>query len=172
MHAVAYSLLLLNTDLHVADMRTNLRMTRAQFVENTMAAIRAQTEDDRAINTGLLFGGRTEEIDDGNVFGGEASKSHKSLDRVRDEEFVIRPKRSGSIQSWKSSTDPFSPGTNNSNPSPARSIKSPSFDLSPVRKLTKHVLSNDTVSSGRLRDIDLEFTLKVSYLIPLSEMRI
>ncbi|CAO1630520.1 unnamed protein product [Parajaminaea phylloscopi] len=36
-HAVVFSLLLLNTDLHVADISE--RMTRAQFVRNTMSAI-------------------------------------------------------------------------------------------------------------------------------------
>ncbi|GAA5926050.1 uncharacterized protein JCM15063_005194 [Sporobolomyces koalae] len=40
-HAVSYSLLLLNTDLHVVD--TTTRMTRQQFIRNTLSAIQAQT---------------------------------------------------------------------------------------------------------------------------------
>ena len=42
MHAVAYSLLLLNTDLHVADLAT--RMSRNQFVRNTVTAIQMQIQ--------------------------------------------------------------------------------------------------------------------------------
>ena len=37
MHAVAYSLLLLNTDLHVAEISSH--MSRTQFVRNTMSAV-------------------------------------------------------------------------------------------------------------------------------------
>lgn len=39
-HAVSYSLLLLNTDLHVAELST--RMSRSQFVRNTLTAIQMQ----------------------------------------------------------------------------------------------------------------------------------
>ncbi|QSL66822.1 hypothetical protein MERGE_001209 [Pneumocystis wakefieldiae] len=38
-HAIAYSLLLLNTDLHVADLTHGQKMTRNQFVENTLTTI-------------------------------------------------------------------------------------------------------------------------------------
>ncbi|KAJ3823819.1 hypothetical protein EV361DRAFT_794093 [Lentinula raphanica] len=41
-HAVAYSLLLLNTDLHVADLTS--RMSRNQFVRNTLAAVQMQLQ--------------------------------------------------------------------------------------------------------------------------------
>lgn len=41
-HAVAYSLLLLNTDLHVAELIS--RMSRGQFVRNTLAAIQTQLQ--------------------------------------------------------------------------------------------------------------------------------
>lgn len=39
-HAAAYSLLLLNTDLHVAELSTH--MSRSQFVRNTLSAIQMQ----------------------------------------------------------------------------------------------------------------------------------
>ncbi|TCD67442.1 hypothetical protein EIP91_012359 [Steccherinum ochraceum] len=45
-HAVSYSLLLLNTDLHVAEL-TN-RMSRAQFVRNTITAIQMQLQSPRS----------------------------------------------------------------------------------------------------------------------------
>ncbi|EMR08795.1 hypothetical protein PNEG_02965 [Pneumocystis murina B123] len=38
-HAIAYSLLLLNTDLHVADLTHGQKMTKNQFVENTLSTI-------------------------------------------------------------------------------------------------------------------------------------
>ena len=41
-HAVSYSLLLLNTDLHVAELST--RMSRSQFVRNTLTAIQMQLQ--------------------------------------------------------------------------------------------------------------------------------
>jgi PH and SEC7 domain-containing protein len=41
-HAVAYSLLLLNTDLHVAELTS--RMSRAQFIRNTLSAIQLQVQ--------------------------------------------------------------------------------------------------------------------------------
>lgn len=41
-HAASYSLLLLNTDLHVADLST--RMSRNQFVRNTLTAIQMQMQ--------------------------------------------------------------------------------------------------------------------------------
>ncbi|PFH45519.1 hypothetical protein AMATHDRAFT_184519 [Amanita thiersii Skay4041] len=41
-HAVTYSLLLLNTDLHVADLTTH--MSRSQFVRNTLTAIQMQLQ--------------------------------------------------------------------------------------------------------------------------------
>ena len=42
-HSVVFSLLLLNTDLHVADIQD--RMTRTQFIRNTMAAVSEHSDD-------------------------------------------------------------------------------------------------------------------------------
>lgn len=54
-HAVTYSILLLNTDLHVVDSAS--RMTRQQFVRNTLEAVRAQAEAAEAGTIpSLLFG--------------------------------------------------------------------------------------------------------------------
>ncbi|KAH9998452.1 hypothetical protein BJV74DRAFT_767810 [Russula compacta] len=46
-HAVAYSLLLLNTDLHVADLTT--RMSRGQFVRNTLFTIQMQLQPNHSV---------------------------------------------------------------------------------------------------------------------------
>lgn len=60
MHAIVYSLLLLNTDLHVAQ-GDYKKMSRSAFVKNTMNAIHAQLEtpaadvDDHRSSSGLSF---------------------------------------------------------------------------------------------------------------------
>lgn len=80
-HAVSYSLLLLNTDLHVAELTS--RMSRNQFIHNTLAAIRAQNSPDSPACTS------TSDLtyDDCSVLATE----------VRG-----RSKRSESIKSWSS----------------------------------------------------------------------
>ncbi|BGP48501.1 hypothetical protein JCM10450v2_004377 [Rhodotorula kratochvilovae] len=78
-HAVSYSLLLLNTDLHVVD--TTTRMTRQQFIRNTLEAIHAQTGDSTEViaPAGLADGPADSSS---TVFrSSEASASHRSLDR-------------------------------------------------------------------------------------------
>ncbi|KAL1921561.1 uncharacterized protein VTP21DRAFT_11277 [Calcarisporiella thermophila] len=44
-HAVAYSLLLLNTDLHIAELSN--RMTRSEFVKNTLSTVRMHLPNER-----------------------------------------------------------------------------------------------------------------------------
>lgn len=44
-HTILYSILLLNTDLHMADIPNSQRMTRGQFLKNTMATIRRVLEE-------------------------------------------------------------------------------------------------------------------------------
>ncbi|KAM6502301.1 hypothetical protein JOM56_002278 [Amanita muscaria] len=81
-HAVTYSLLLLNTDLHVADLTTH--MSRSQFVRNTMATIRAQLQP----NT-------DDSLPHGPDRGMRATRSEEVIN-------VGRAKRSDSITSWNS----------------------------------------------------------------------
>jgi PH/SEC7 domain-containing protein len=80
-HAVTYSIMLLNTDLHVADLATH--MSRSQFVRNTMTAIQAQ------------FPSTIAHDQDGN-----SNMSRNTL--FEDTEMVGRSKRSDSIASWNS----------------------------------------------------------------------
>jgi hypothetical protein len=82
-HAVSYSLLLLNTDLHVADLAT--RMSRNQFVRNTLTAIQMQLHPTRSAK------GSASDLDyDDNGSDGQETIS------------MGRSKRSGSITSWNS----------------------------------------------------------------------
>lgn len=92
-HAVTYSLLLLNTDLHVADITS--RMSRTQFVRNTMAAIQMQLHPQRYASSTEL------DLDD--TSSGRATNSEGT-----ETQSVARSKRSGSIASWNSiSKDTF-----------------------------------------------------------------
>ena len=96
-HSVSYSLLLLNTDLHVAELST--RMSKGQFVRNTLATIRMQLQPSRSVQ------GSSSDLtweDAGSVRGGsDAGDTVKS-----------RPKRSDSITSWNSITRDMVAGIN------------------------------------------------------------
>ncbi|KAI5475156.1 SEC7-like domain containing protein [Pseudohyphozyma bogoriensis] len=162
-HAVAYSLLLLNTDLHIA--RTASRMTRHQFVNNTVKAIvvmKAQKDPEEA-STGLLFGGSnaSQEQEIADVFTGpeEATSSRMSLDRSLDRSLgKAARRRSATVSSWKTSRDT---SANSSMPdltgSPVRPriFTSASTESSPARTRAN--------SGGNLAHMELESNLKEMY---------
>ncbi|KAA8897093.1 hypothetical protein FN846DRAFT_900209 [Sphaerosporella brunnea] len=54
-HTILYSLLLLNTDMHLADIPSSQKMTRGQFIKNTMATIRRGIQEAAAIAEELEF---------------------------------------------------------------------------------------------------------------------
>lgn len=96
-HAVSYSLLLLNTDLHVADLST--RMSRSQFVRNTLTAIQTQLNP-ASPDLGSSSSADLTSYDDCSVRGGAAEDNTDGVP-------TIRSKRSDSITSWNSvSRDP------------------------------------------------------------------
>lgn len=86
-HAVSYSLLLLNTDLHVAELTT--RMSRNQFVRNTLTAIQMQLQPTppAQISTSDL------------TYDDCSSSVRAGSDGT---ETITRSKRSDSITSWNS----------------------------------------------------------------------
>lgn len=86
-HAVSYSLLLLNTDLHVAELSTH--MSKSQFVRNTMAAIQTQLQPNSASS---LSPSDLTRDDSSSVRGGS------------DETETPASKRSDSVASWNSLT--------------------------------------------------------------------
>ncbi|KAF8274419.1 Sec7 domain-containing protein [Lactarius quietus] len=93
-HAVAYSLLLLNTDLHVADLAT--RMSRAQFVRNTLFTIQIQLQPNRSVQ------GSTSDLvqsdrDADSIRGPGSDGSDIGTSTLRSQ-----AKRSDSITSWNS----------------------------------------------------------------------
>lgn len=90
-HAITYSLLLLNTDLHVADL-TN-RMSKSQFVRNTMTTIQLQLQPSGTASSSDLT------YDDWSSVRGGSEPGDLANSTVR-----ARGKRSDSITSWNSVT--------------------------------------------------------------------
>ncbi|KAF8161062.1 hypothetical protein B0H34DRAFT_673104 [Crassisporium funariophilum] len=89
-HAVSYSLLLLNTDLHVAELSSSARMSRNQFVRNTLTAIQTQLQPTSPAD---LSSSDLTYDDCG------SSVRRAGSDET---EVVTRTKRSDSITSWNS----------------------------------------------------------------------
>lgn len=149
-HAVSYSLLLLNTDLHVADLTT--RMSRRDFVHNTLTAIQTQLQPaplSQLSNVDLTY-------DDCSSVRGSGSDGTETVVNPS----VVRSKRSGSIASWNSvSRDVFasSPVTSHYTPNGSTpSVQSP---------ISQGLNSNSaTVAYGRNWESDMENLLKVSCL--------
>ena len=94
---MAYSLLLLNTDLHVAELTT--RMSRAQFVRNTLFTIQMQLQPNRSVQGSSLDLAQGErDVVDVDSLGGPGSEgSDIGASTVRSQ-----AKRSDSITSWNS----------------------------------------------------------------------
>lgn len=155
MHAVAYSLLLLNTDLHIVDSTT--RMRQGQFVRNTMSAIRSQ-QDLPELSTGLLFAtsSRTNLYKGNdslyNLFGGEDSR--KSLDKYKGDTAKTLSRRSamGSSQGGASMPD-----LNRTPPKFVTSSSSPALDNGTIRYS----------QNAKGMQMELESMLKVRYYLVL-----
>ncbi|CAG8612802.1 14859_t:CDS:2, partial [Dentiscutata heterogama] len=89
-HAIAYSLLLLNTDLHIAQLSS--KMSRSQFVRNTMAAIHVQ------ISQAMHSPNEAYEDDQSTITSVDTNVTSSTS-------VTARPRRSGSIKSWRSNTN-------------------------------------------------------------------
>ncbi|GAA5916121.1 hypothetical protein JCM6882_003942 [Rhodosporidiobolus microsporus] len=182
-HAVSYSLLLLNTDLHVVD--TTTRMTRQQFIRNTIEAIKAQAGDSEVIQTplapALLFSSPNPSVaaddatDSNAVFGSpEASSSRKSLERPRTATSIKSTSArsatgSGAKDSPASSTLhlPASPvlsrsGTSAATDSPTKPPASSSGAATTPMRSESLLTVNSTISNKSL-EANLQATLKDMY---------
>jgi hypothetical protein len=143
-HAVAYSILLLNTDLHVAELTS--RMSRSQFVRNTMATIQAQL---RPNGPGALSSSDFTYDDCSSSVRGAGSD---------DTETISRSKRSDSITSWNSiSKDVMSQQTNGSNPSVQGPVTGRDYQRSVYQPIY-----------GRSWEEDMESLLKVASTLHIS----
>lgn len=153
-HAVAYSLLLLNTDLHVADL--NSRMSRNQFVRNTLTAIQMQLPGPTpALASDLTYD------DYGSLRGGASTDGAETIKSTG------RSKRSGSITSWKSMsrdaimTSPAAVSTSNLNGSSA------SVQVTPGHEAKPNNSSSSSVVYGRNWESEMENLLKASTLLSI-----
>ncbi|KAG8907445.1 hypothetical protein FRB99_004240 [Tulasnella sp. 403] len=170
-HSVAYSLLLLNTDLHIAELTSH--MSRPQFVRNTLGVINDQVRPSSptASRPSPYHSARASTPDlptqaEGTDLprqSGELSDAPSTL--------KMRSKRSGSISSWKSGSrealgvilgnmstptlaSPTAPGQNGAS----------TGDLDPPRSASqKSVPPSTSIVYGRAWEHDMETLLKEMY---------
>jgi PH/SEC7 domain-containing protein len=158
---VAYSLLLLNTDLHVADLAN--RMSRGQFVRNTLFTIQMQLRPIRSVQ-GSSSDLVNSERDGDSVRGpgDEGSDVGPSTGRSK-------AKRSDSITSWNSITRDAalanlfvaSPAVGNTTPLPNDSTASvPASTTSATEAKTPSTLVSSVIYD-RNWESDIESLLKV-----------
>jgi len=151
-HAVVYSILLLNTDLHIADIAN--RMSRSQFVRNTMTAIQMQTHPSRCNSS--------PDLNDDNSSGQMTATSDGT-----ETQSLARSKRSGSIASWNSiSKDTLlsSPGVSSAVSTAQRSLNSSttSFQHSSGPETKPPSTTPSMVTFDRSWEMDMEGLLKVA----------
>lgn len=151
-HAVVYSILLLNTDLHIADIAN--RMSRSQFVRNTITAIQMQTHPSRY--------GSSQDLNDDNSSGPPTASDGTET------QSLARSKRSGSIASWNSiSKDTFfaSAGVSSavSTTQPSLNSSTTSFHHSSGPESKPPSTAPSTVAFDRNWEMDMENLLKEMY---------
>ncbi|KAJ4483460.1 hypothetical protein J3R30DRAFT_1783685 [Lentinula aciculospora] len=104
-HAVTYSLLLLNTDLYVADL--TCRMSRSQFVRNTLATIQMQLQPSSDLTSPQTSPDVYDESGSLRNFpltgsGQGSNSSSVAVSEGSELDTITRSKRSDSITSWNS----------------------------------------------------------------------
>jgi hypothetical protein len=161
---VAYSLLLLNTDLHVADL-TN-RMSRGQFVRNTLFTIQMQLRPNRSAQ------GSSSDLVNSERDGESVREPGNEGNDVDASTVRSQAKRSDSITSWNSiSRDAAlanlfvgSPAVGNA-PLPNDSTASvPASTTSATEAKTPSTLVSSVVYD-RNWESDMESVLKVRYTL-------
>ncbi|THH27852.1 hypothetical protein EUX98_g6347 [Antrodiella citrinella] len=134
-HAVSYSLLLLNTDLHVAELSN--RMSKGQFVRNTITAIQMQLQSPRS---GSII--EVSPDDWSSVRGGSEASDGRT-----------RLHRSDSITSWNSITREGLMSLGALHPSSTGQLSSPSPLDTPLQTPSSHTPINESkvsvISSGQ-----------------------
>ncbi|KAF8798741.1 hypothetical protein BYT27DRAFT_7177517 [Phlegmacium glaucopus] len=146
-HAVSYSLLLLNTDLHVAELTT--RMSRNQFVRNTLTAIQMQLQPTSAAT---LSSSDLTYDDCSSSVRGSGTDETEVMSRSRS-------KRSDSITSWNS----LSREAVMSLPIGIKSNQSGSFGAQLPNGSSPSVQVSTDHAHGRAWENDMESLLKEIY---------
>ncbi|TVY71206.1 PH and SEC7 domain-containing protein, partial [Lachnellula suecica] len=149
-HTICYSILLLNTDLHLADI--DQKMTRSQFVKNTMPTVRksvSESAPDAFETRPSVLPGKS------HAFGAESPAPGDSTLKPDKEETYIEAEK----PSWRSSFKPpprtNSGGLNGNSPTPL-DYDTPIDDCGPLVKAPFH---------GTLRtwEVQVEIVLKDFY---------
>ncbi|KAG1816135.1 uncharacterized protein BJ212DRAFT_1568725 [Suillus subaureus] len=151
-HAVVYSILLLNTDLHIADIAN--RMSRSQFVRNTMMAIQSQNHPSRY--------GSSPDLNDDNSSGPLTASDGTET------QSLARSKRSGSVASWNSiSKDTFfasaAASSAVSTAQPSLNSSTTSFQHSSGPESKPPSTAPSSVAFDRSWEVDMENLLKEMY---------
>lgn len=144
-HAVSYSLLLLNTDLHVAELSTH--MSRSQFVRNTMSTIQMQrqpTSAARLSSSDLTYDDCSSSI------RGSGTDETEVMSRTRS-------KRSDSITSWNSFSREVVMSLPKSNQSSSLGANLPNGSSPSIQVSVEH--------AGRAWENDMESLLKVDFIV-------
>ena len=152
-HAVTYSLLLLNTDLHVAELST--RMSRNQFVRNTLSTIQMQLQPTSA---GRLSSSDLTYDDCSSSVRGSGIDDTEAMSRTRS-------KRSDSITSWNSLSREAVMSLPKANQSNSLGVHLPNGSSPSVQVSAEPAY-------GRAWEIDMESLLKVGSTIHHSSKKI
>ncbi|TVY14786.1 PH and SEC7 domain-containing protein [Lachnellula arida] len=145
-HTICYSILLLNTDLHLADIEQ--KMTRSQFVKNTMPTIRksvSESAPDAFETRPSVLPGKSQ------AFGVDSSDSALKPEKERTSIEAERP-------SWRSSFKPpprIDPDGNRITPTPL-DYDTPQDDCGPLVKAPFH-------GTSRTWEVQVEIVLKDFY---------
>ncbi|GAA5910054.1 PH and SEC7 domain-containing protein [Sporobolomyces salmoneus] len=157
-HAVSYSMLLLNTDLHVVDSTT--RMTRQQFVRNTLNAIQSQTGNvvEDSVEVSSVFSPTLSEVD------GDASR--RSSERPRTSASGTGGKRPLTGEGGRESPLNGSPNQSRTNlgssDSPLRGAAGGGTGLG-LSQRSESVMTVGSVSSNKSLEANLQIVLKDMY---------
>jgi len=169
-HAITYSIMLLNTDLHVAEIST--RMSRTQFVKNTLSVVLAQlrqsdAEEPIPISAAAVS---TISLDDNDNTLETATPGNSNSPAPKPATLRHYPKkRSGSLTSWRSimqhagaSQSAIQLGVPGESPAASRvSLNLPGTDTgyseSPERRTSRDAVG----STKKLWEQDVENLLKV-----------
>ena len=168
-HIVAYTLLLLNTDLHVVD--SSSRMTRNQFVKNTMTAITAQHRIDSYASTTNASTSRTSFVDTSSIMEEPTSytngiQGNDETDRWHNGDVRNRGQRSGSVASHRSlprenQATISTPNLHNTSPTKNLSLTSGYFSTK-SRKTGSLSNISSYAANNRSKEAELESLLKVT----------